>query len=257
MCKDAYTDEICSILTQEMYDIISFSYFVSTENLKYGRRCSTEAGLFLRDHKEYLRQTQKHFSSFLYHRNLFTENIRFPEGIRYSEDVAFLFLVSRSARHIMQYGKSWFIHRMHTASVMHAINSSDYILKDVVEVWEWCKANCATDDDRNACNSNIFLNVVEYIQSSCAYGLSGDTIVHNVESNKPFNKAMEHYGHFWMSREYNELYNEFMQDPCKIWKKYRMIGCLHNLARKLSWTRLGSKLNRIFRYRQGLAEFLP
>lgn len=257
LCKDVYTNELCSALAEGIYDIVSFSYFVSTENLQFGRSHLAIAGLFPRNHENYLRQTLKHFSSYLYRRNMFTENIRFPEGFRFSEDVAFLFLISRNAGHIMQYSQHWFIHRMNASSVMHSINSSDHILNDMIGVWEWCKAQCITDEDRNACNGNIFLNMIEYIQSSCAYNVDVNTILHNVNHNEPFKKAMENYGHFWVSPEYADLYREFLQNPHRIWRKYRVIGLLHNLARRLSWTALGNAINRVFRYRQPLAEFVP
>lgn len=156
LCKDAYTWEIHEILAAAQYDILSFSYLLAMDDLRFGRMIQVNTpGLFERDHPQYHLQTQKHFCSFLYRRELFTNVIRFPDGIRYFEDVGFLFLISRNAENIMQYEKAWFLHRMNYTSVIHSINDADYIL-EVLEMWNWCRHNSILPDDIHTCDGNIF-----------------------------------------------------------------------------------------------------
>lgn len=256
LCRDACNQEIHDALVSGQYDILSFSYMKGMADMAHGRMIPANTpGLYLRDDANYVWQAQKHFCSYLYSRSLFTDVIRFPAGIRYHEDVCFLFLIARSARQIMQYEKPWFIYRMNYSSVMHSLKNADYVLEEI-DAWNWCKQNSSQIKDIRDCEGNIFSYMVEYIRFSCMHGVPTEKIHESVISNEPFQKAMEHYGSFWRNAQTSQLYADFMETPRKVWMRYRLKGIAYHVAQYLIRTKPGNSLNQIIRYRLALNDFL-
>lgn len=256
LCRDAYDQKVYSDLDSGQYDMLSFSHMKGMDNLVHGCMISANApGLYLRDDPQYGRQAQKHFCSYLYRRSLFTEVIRFPVGIRYHEDVCFLFLFARSAGNIMQYEKPWFVYRMNFSSVMHNLKSADYILEEI-DAWEWCRQSSTRQKDISDCEGDIFSYMVDYIRCSCMNGVSVEEIRKNVLTNEPFRKAMEHYGTFWLNEQTAQLYSGFMKSPRKIWLKYRVKGFAKNTASRFIRTKLGNVINQKLRYNVDLKDYL-
>ena len=216
---------------------------------------ANHAGLYLRENKEYIRQTEKHFCSYLYSRALFTDTVRFPAGIRYNEDLCFLFLASRSARHIMQYEKPWFVYRMNSASVMYNLKKADYVL-EAIDGLEICRKSCAEKKDISDCEGNIFACMVKYIRLACMYGTPVSEILKNVAENEPLQKVLVHYGTFWVNEQTAQLYDSFMKEPKKIWVKYRAKGILYIAVKRLIRTRPGEIINQKIRYKLALKDYL-
>ena len=96
-CRNAYSEDVREALDAEEYDILSFAYFTGMDDLRWGALQSVQEKVFRREGDEPIRPSIKHFCSYLYRRSLFSDEIRFPEGIRYCEDVSFLFLMVRKA----------------------------------------------------------------------------------------------------------------------------------------------------------------
>ena len=256
LCRDAYDQEIYHALQSEQYDIFSFSHMKGMDDLCYGRMILANApGVYLREDAEYNQQTEKHFCSYLYRKTLFSDTVRFPEGIRYHEDVCFLFLITRHAKHIVQYEKPWFVYRMNFSSVMHSLKNADFILEEIA-AWEWCRQRCEQQKDILDCEGNIFSYMVEYIRFSAMHGVSPEEIREKIQTNEPFQKAMKQYGAFWLNPETAQLYSDFLSTPQKIWWKYRARGLGQTAARWFIRTGPGNKLNQKLRYRLALKDYL-
>lgn len=248
LCKDAYDTRIRKALVSGEHDILSFSYLSGMEDLRYGRMMPADApGLYLREDPDYILQTEKHFCSYIYSKKLFTDVIRFPEGIRYNEDLCFLFLITRSAGHIMQYEKPWFVYRMNSSSVMHTLQTTDYIL-EAIDGIDWCRQNSTQPKDGRDSEGNIFACMVKYIRLSCMHGVPADTIRNKVLNNSPFQTAMKHYGTFWVDAQTAAVYESFMASPRKVWIKYRLKGIIHTAAQRLARTVPGKMINQKLRY---------
>lgn len=256
LCRNAYDEEIHGALESGKYDILSFSYMKGMENLSHGCMMpANAAGLYLREDPNYTQQEQKHFCSYIYRRSLFTDIVRFPAGIRYHEDVCFLFLAVRNADSIMQFEKPWFVYRMNFSSVMHNLKTSDYVLEEI-DAWNWCRGNCTRQKDISDCEGNIFSYMIEYIKISCMRGIPIDIIQKKVLQNEPFQDAMKYYGQFWLSDQTAQQYQAFLTTPRKVWMKYRMKGISHNVASRLIRTKAGNLVNQKLRYKLSLKEYL-
>ena len=256
LCRDAYDQEIHHALQSEQYDIFSFSYLSALENMAYGRLVPVNApGVYLREGADYIPQTEKHFCSYLYSRKLFSERVRFPAGIRYNEDMCFLFLITRSAGHIRQYEKPWFLYRLHASSVMHSLSGTWYLL-EAIEGIAWCLKNSTGEKNIRDCRGNLFACMVKYIRVSCMQGISPKIIRENMMKNDPFQEVMTHYGTFWCNDQDAHLYEGFMKTPVRIWLKYRLKGIGHFAAQRLIRTKPGSVVNQKLRYKLPLKDYL-
>ena len=256
LCRDVYTEELHRTMDGGAYDIFSFSHLKSMDNLRWGNLQPAEDGVFQREDSEYIRQTWKHFCSYIYRRSLFDDEVCFPVGIRYHEDVCFLFLIVRKARNIMQSSEPWFIYRMNFNSVMHNLRDAEFILEEI-KAWKWCMERCHTDKDRSDCEGNIYEYMSHYIMFSCGYGKPAEDIIRTVKENLIFREVMEHYGRFWINAKKDAFYRAFMEDPGKLWLKYRCIGLARSAVGRLIRTRLGSVINQKVRYRLRLDAYLP
>lgn len=256
LCRNAYDSRIRESLACGQYDILSFSYLSGMEDLRFGRMmCQCAPGLYLREDPDYIRRTEKHFCSYLYRRDLFTDVIRFPEGIRYNEDLCFLFLITRSAENLMEYESPWFIYRMNTSSVMHSLKNTDYIL-EAIDGIDWCRKNSTRPKDIRDSEGNLFACMVKYIRLSCMQGVSAGRIRKNVLENKAFQSVMQHYGTFWVGDQEARLYESFLASPGKVWLKLRAKGIAYAAARILLRGKIGSMINRKIRYQLALKGFL-
>ncbi|MBR7179890.1 MAG: glycosyltransferase [Oscillospiraceae bacterium] len=256
LCRNAYDKDIHNELTSGQYDILSFSHMKGMADLDYGCMISANAQeLYLREQSDYIKQTYKHFCSFIYGRHLFTDEIRFPEGIRYHEDVCFLFLIARNSKNIMQHKKPWFVYRMNYSSAMHTLKNADHILEEI-EAWEWCRKNSPREKDISDCEGNIFSYMVDYIRFSCMYNTPIETIYEKIQSCEPFQKAIVHYGTFWLNKKTAQLYAEFMKTPQKVWLYYRLKGIPYTTAQWFIRTKFGNIVNQKLRYKLVLKDYL-
>lgn len=255
LCRDAYNADVFETMRTGVYDILSFAYLKGVDDLQWGALLSAVDGVFFREDSNYIQQTWKPFCSYVYRRSQFTEEIRFPEGIHYHEDIGFLFLNARVATNIKQCSKPWFVYRMNFDSVMHNLKGAEYILEEI-KVWDWCKRRSRTEKDRNDCDGNIFSYMAEYIRKSCGYGKPAREIIRTVQENPHFQEAMENYGNFWLSAETDAFYHTFMAKPGKLWLKYRCIGIVRSMARKIIRTSLGRVVDQKIRYRLRLDEYV-
>ena len=255
LCRDVYCADLHETMAGDEFDILSFAYLKGVEDLRWGNIQSAQEGIFRRKDSNYGRQICKHFCSYVYRRSLFSDEIRFPEGIRYHEDVGFLFLIARKACILKQYSSPWFIYRMNFNSVMHKLASADYILEEI-QAWNWCKQRSPGEKDRRDCDGNVFSYMAEYIRLSCGYGKPAREIIRTVRENPYFQEAMGNYGSFWMHAETDAFYHAFMDKPGKLWLKYRCIGLTRGLASRLIRTRLGRVVDQKIRYRLRLDEYV-
>lgn len=256
LCRNAYDQQIHGSLEAGQYDILSFSYLTGMENLQYGRMMPANApGLYLREDTDYIWQTEKHFCSYLYSKLLFEKGLRFPEGVRYNEDLCFLFLAARGAGQLMQFDKPWFVYRMNPASVMHNLKDTEYLLEAITGI-SWCRQNSRQPKDIRDCEGNLFACMVKYIRLSCMQGVPVSAIVKNVLENQSFQTVMQHYGEFWVSEDTAKLYSSFMETPRKVWLKHRLMGLVHSAAQRLTHTKPGSIVNQKLRYKLVLRDYL-
>lgn len=256
LCRDAYSADIHETLAAGEYDILSFAYLKGMDDLRWGSLQPAQEGVFGRDDSNYGQQACKHFCSYIYRSSLFADGVCFPVGIRYHEDVTFLFLTARKARNIRQYTRPWFIYRMNYGSVMHKLTDADYVLH-AIRGWNWCKNHSAREKDRSDCDGNVFSYMAEYIRKSCGYGKPAREIIKTVRENPYFAEAMANYGSFWLNAETDAFYREFMEKPGKLWLKYRCLGLARGAVSKLIRTRLGGVVDQKIRYRLCLDEYVP
>lgn len=253
ICRNAYDEQIRSLLQEGKYDLISFSYFSGDEDLKYGNLHSVIAGES--QCVKLQRDPFKHCSSFVYHRRLFDgeQPLRFPEGIKIREDVAFQFLVYQQADTVLNVDRKWFIYRNNIASVLHQSNSSDYIINHAIPAWKWSKDKCTCIEAKQHCDCRIFAEVTEYIRLSCMEGIALDE-VRKVLTLPTVCEALSHYDILWGSRK--KEYEAFLNNPQKYKIKRRLVGIVTQTVRFLVRIPFFRKIYFRLKYKERIAPFV-
>lgn len=220
ICRNAYTDDLHDVLTSCTYDLLSFPYYSADQNLRNGLQqyanCnSPDTGASL--------DPFKHCSSFIYLHSLLTGDQApcFPEGIKIREDVTFQFLVNRLAKQVKYIDQNWFLYRNNVSSVLHTNIGYEYIVRDVIPAWQWCKGRCDDPESQQQCRVRIFAETLAYIRMSCMSGKSLSHIKHVLEL-PAVQDALSHYDSLWRSTRLE--YESFLANPRKYWIRHRLCG---------------------------------
>ena len=232
LCRNVYDEKVHKLLSGYEYDILSFAYFNGDQNLRRGNLYETEnPGEIPCD--ELKIDCFKHVSSFIFLRNLFEgENpLTFPEGIKCREDVTFLFLALCRGKRVMNIGRELFIYRNNSSSVLHRFTSYDYLIKDAVPSWEWCKKQCSIKEDINECDARLFADAVDYIQNSCMRGVPIEEIQTKLQ-HPAIKESVRNYEVLWKNRKV--IYEEFKKDPNKYWKKMKRRGYIRRIMKTIN-----------------------
>lgn len=228
ICKNAYDEKIRNLLCDGQYDLVSFNYYSADQRLKIGNMRAVAAGEGVCDaiHQDPF----KHVSSFVYRNEMFLscKELRFPEGIKIREDVTFLFLVYCEARKITGIEKAWFLYRNNIGSVLHKLKGPEYLIRDVIPAWHWCKCRCKNLIEKNQCDVWLFSEATSYIEMACNAGV-GIERIKEAMMLPAIQEALEKYEILWNGRRI--IYEEFYKNPKRYWLKQRMKGIVLSLVR--------------------------
>jgi len=222
ICRNAYTDDIHDLLSSGQYDLISFPYYSADQDLRRGiRHCAEEAQHF---------DSFKHCSSFVYLRGLFSgdQSPCFPEGIRIREDVVFQFLVNRRAERIRILDRPWFLYRNHVSSVLHRTKGHEYLVRDAIPAWQWCKSRCIDPQAKLECVQRLFSEVCAYIRLSCMAG-KPTTHIYKALELPEVKSALSDYDKLW--RTSKQEYASFLANPERYRLRHRICGLVFGFLR--------------------------
>ena len=251
LCRGIYDEELHNLLQSFRYDILRFAYFAADQNLKKGNRINVgQSGeICVEEMKRNI------FSgAYIFSTDLFAKKpiLRYPEGIKYREDIPVVFLTACRAEKIVNIDRELLLYRNNVSSVTHNFNSSDFPILDAVSAWHWCKNHCTRESDRNECDARMFSDIVAYIQYSCMQGTPVEEIQRKLD-NPMVKETVQNYEALWNSRKM--IWEEFMDHPNEYWKKMRRKGYFVNAARRVVnspvirrlWQKLKYKTNiRLF-----------
>ena len=241
-CKNVYTIEIKSQLLSGAYDIVSFGYFKTDEKLKKGMPYPGGNGCLERSDSNYDYAANKnHFSSYIYAKHLF-ESVRFPEGVRYGEDLSFQFLITRPAKNILMSDDFWFMYRTNSNSVMNSVSDFDYALGEI-DGWYGAKKYALTEQDRLDCDAMIYRRMYKYLSLSCKNGKPYEKLYQDMLNCKPYQEALETFGNYSVPEGNSEFIDQFTQNPQKTWRTMRKQNFLRYTIRTFIRR---SFLNKIF-----------
>lgn len=222
ICRNAYADDIHDLLSSGQYDLISFPYYSADQDLRRGiRHCADET-----QHLD----SFKHCSSFVYLRSLFSGDQApcFPEGIRIREDVVFQFLVNRQAERIRILDRPWFLYRNHVSSVLHRTKGHEYLVRDAIPAWQWCKSRCIHPQAKLECDQRLFSEVCAYIRLSC---MSGTPLAHiqKALALPAVQEALTHYDELWPGSR--REYEAFLSNPGRYRLRHQICGLAFGFLR--------------------------
>ena len=234
-CKNVYTEEIKQQLLCREYDILSFGYFKTDEKLKKGMKYPGGSGCIERSDGNYdYYATRNHFSAYIYASHLF-EKVRFPEGIRYGEDLSFQFLITRIAKKILMSDKIWFMYRTNSNSVMNSVNDFDYALGEI-DGWHVAKKYALTEQDCLDCDAMIYRRMYKYLSLSCKNGKSYEKLYQDMLNCKPYQEALKTFDRYQVPENNVQFIEQFTQNPRKTWydirKKYFIRYVIRPFVRK-------------------------
>ena len=253
LCKDVYNETLHQTLCKGEHDVIGFSWIIADSSLKYGRFAIAENQVYTKDNiQSYNRRAVGfHFCSYLYKREILNDE-NFPPHCRYSEDFAFLFLVTRKARSILSLDNFWFMYRNNLSSAIHSTNRFDYLISDDIASWAWAKNCCNTHEDCLDCEGNIFSNAVQYIVYACKHGVSANTITSNLKSCVSLQECMADYDLFWKTAESARIYTAFQKNPNYTCFMLRLKGIPEITMQKLTSLPVFRGLYFIARYKNNI-----
>ena len=253
-CKNVYTDEVHQKLLSSTYDIFSFGYFKTDEKLKKGMAYPGESGCVERGNQNYDNIANKnHFSSYIYANHLF-ECVRFPEGVRYGEDLSFQFLITRSAKNIYMSDKYWFMYRQNSNSVMNSVSDFDYALGEI-DGWYGAKQYARTEQDRLECDAMIYRRMYKYLSLSCKNGKPYKKLYQDMLECVPYQEALNQFGNYSVPQDNIKFINQFTSNPQETWREVRRKNfvryTIRTICRKTILKRLVFKL----KYKVNLDEY--
>lgn len=125
-CDDVWlpgviTDEKMHVLDCEQYDIVSFGYYETNENITRGKLISTADGV-ISGGADSWGKVWKHNNSFFYKRELLIKNGIVFDPYIHNEDERFRTLCVYFAGKILSIHEPLFCYRNHSASVTHSTN---------------------------------------------------------------------------------------------------------------------------------------
>ena len=254
LCKNIYDNELHSLLMNSQYELFSFAYFEGDQNLRRGnRRNLEEIGESSCD--ELKLSCFKHVSSFIFSRRFLEKDkpLRFPEGIRYHEDVTFLFLALCRGRKLSNIDRELFIYRNNSSSVLHSFKTYDHLIEDAVSAWQWCKKQCSLKKDMDECDARLFADVVDYIRNSCLIGIPIPEIWKKLKQ-PAIEEAIQNYGVLWNDRK--AIYEYFVDHPEEYWKEMRRKGLIQGIMRRAARSPFIRKFYFRSKYRMNIRNFV-
>lgn len=254
-CPHAIDQTVEQTLRDQTYDILSFGYFHADPELRWGKPVPVVPGTHSRNDPEYSRAISgRSFCSFLLRRTLL-EDLRFPEGIRYHEDITFLFLLARKSRNILCIDQYLFLYRNHLASALHSPADWRYILTDEIPAWCWAGSRAECEEDRSVCDGMIYSLMWDYLRRSAMQGIPASVLREDACSCSPFQHVRNQPGSFWTQREAATFLAAFSADPERLCRKYRLLGLPLRIIRHLTRNPLLRRFYLRLKYRTSLKDY--
>ena len=231
-CRDVYTEELREVFLTEKQDIICFGYFKTDEKFTFGEAYPSANRLVDRSSADYNQvASNQSFCAYVYRKKLF-DYVKFPVGVRFGEDIAFLFLITRSANSILMVDKYLFMYRTNRNSVMNSVSDFDYALGEI-DGWYGAKKCALTDQDRLECDAMIYRRMYKYLSLSCKNGKSYKKLYRDMQACKPYQEALKTYGRYNVPESNVAFINQFTQNPKKTCRLMRKQGFWHYTIRTL------------------------
>ena len=251
-CARAIDGAVAQELRSGQYDILSFGYLHADPALRRGKSVPVTAGPLYKGDPDYLRAVPgRSFCSFLLRRELL-DDLRFPEGIRYHEDITFLFLVARKSCNLLRIAKYLFLYRNHLDSALHVPADWRYILTDEIPAWCWAGSRTICETDRADCDGMIYSLMWDYLRRSAMWGRPAAALKEDMQNCVPFQDVMTRFGSFWARPEATAFLDAFSENPEALCTKCRLLGLPFRAARLLTRRPILRRLYLRLKYRMPL-----
>lgn len=242
-CANALDGGVERVLRSGQYDMLGFGYFHGDPELRRGKAVPVAAGALQKGEPGYNRAVSgRSFCSFLLRRALLGD-LRFPDGIRYHEDITFLFLFARKSCNILLINRYLFVYRNHLASAMHAMPDWRYILTEEIPAWQWARSRADSEKDRSDCDGMIYSLMWDYLHRSAMWGMPGAALAEDMEGCEAFGDVMTRFGSFWTSARAVTFFDRFRRNPEGVCLGYRILG---TVPRTLRWLLRKPFLRRVY-----------
>ena len=254
LCSGAYTPDLEATLREEEYDVISFGCLHAEQHLLWGS-CVPEGDGTADDSDPKFRTmiTRKSFCSYLYRREMLGD-LRFPVGVRYSEDAVFAYLASCRAKNMRLMPRYWFIYRNYVFSAMHRNADCGYFLTDIIPAWFRAAYDGPDSQSCWDCLGMVYEHTANYLRRGAMCGVSLSNLVYALSNSKEIDTVLNNPGMYWTTRKSNRIIRNFQTKPKQTWLKYRISGVFVERIRKL--LRTNNTMRYIYlrmRYRQDLS----
>lgn len=257
LCADAYTPETEALLSEGVYDLVSFGYMNADHSLRYGRLHPEQNRMLLREDPGFLQiANERSFASRLYRRTLL-EDLRFFEGIRYAEDSAFSYLAFHRARNVVCFDKYWFVYRNNLHSTLHNTDGWNYILTDCIPAWARAAETSGDASGRWDCWGMVYSCMGEYIGRSILSGVPLKQLISDMDRCGEYQEVLTRRGQFWTIPETDRLLVRLSTAPRWTWLKLRLMGIPLDIAMRLRKTAPLRTIYSRMKYRTPIAPYLP
>lgn len=254
-CKDAYTEDIKMTLVSQAKDMVGFAYFQTDEKLKYGQsfpESSREIDHSCSEYNLYYTR-QKPFFSYFFKRTLLND-VRFPEGVRYGEDISFLFLATRLAKSILLMDRYLMMYRTNSNSIMYHTDDFNFMLETIDGLYQ-TKKLAKTEEHCLDFDGRIHKMMYEYLRLSSRNGKSYKILHEDLMNCKPFWETWKNLGRYEATAETTEFIKLFEKEPKIAWKKMRKQGFLQYTARSFVRKSIFRKLFFRMKFKMNVTEY--
>ena len=222
------TNELINELVDQDADVVHFSFFRGNETLTKGKAVRVENKISTG--KDISFWGNDSFCASIVKASLLdSNNIRFPQGIDYNEDVVFKYICLALSNKVIYKDHFSFIYRSNSSSSSHTKHPTEKYIYGSIRAWGWAKEKLAGLDITpncirayRGCDSMKKTMLSEYIQVACEYGISIKEIIGTVTAQK-FNYLYEDDS-IWVDEHSLNRWKSFFEHPRRFWIKNRIKG---------------------------------
>ncbi len=133
-CKNFFDNDLYEYLLNTDSDLISFDIIHAADDLSGCLKQSNGCAEQQKDKFDILKSNM-YFSLYLYRRNAI-KDLFFSEGIKYNEDIEFIFKAFKVINKASKYDKYMYIYRSNPLSFMHSMTNPLKSIIETIKLWE-------------------------------------------------------------------------------------------------------------------------
>lgn len=232
-CKNFYDQDLYDFLLNSQEDLIAFDMIIASHDFQCGKKMQLKCHAKNFSKMDYLKHNM-YFSTYLYKRSTIS-NVRFTPGLKYNEDIEFIYNSFIYSSQVTKIDKYIMIYRMNPNSFMHTSVDNSKLSLETVSLWEknliQCQSNTSTTSNEKKelmsfCLSRQITFAYLFINQSAKEGKTNEEIL-ALLSNKMSIDRLKNIDDLYLYDDIRQIHSEYWQNPNAFVNKYKKNRFIH------------------------------